>query len=131
MHLISNCRFVDRDMVVRYHWGQGVGHLYSRDHSSSDPSVIWKNGKRTIDIELERDDGANLEDVGLELSAGSSQAMKGQDNSLLGQGEGEANDDDDDDDRSQEYCSDEDETGGIEPNEQEEEELLGFDEMYG
>src|SRR5277367_2744753 len=104
MHLISDCRFVDRDMVVRYHWGQGVGHLYSRDHSSSDPSVIWKNDKRTTDNELERDDGANLEDVGLELSA------EGQDNSLPGRGEDEANDDDgdgddNDDNRSQEYRS--------------------------
>ena len=23
------CRFVDRDMMMRYHWGQGVGHLYA------------------------------------------------------------------------------------------------------
>jgi hypothetical protein len=22
-------RFVDRDMVMRYHWGMGVGHVYS------------------------------------------------------------------------------------------------------
>lgn len=24
-------RFVDRDMVMRYHWGLGVGHIYSHD----------------------------------------------------------------------------------------------------
>jgi len=28
------CRFVDRDMVMRYHWGLGIGHLYSRMGSS-------------------------------------------------------------------------------------------------
>ena len=27
-------RFVDRDMVMRYHWGLGVGHVYSH-HSGS------------------------------------------------------------------------------------------------
>jgi hypothetical protein len=25
-------RFVDRDMVMRYHWGLGVGHIYSHGH---------------------------------------------------------------------------------------------------
>lgn len=23
------CRFVDRDMLMRYHWGLGIGHYYS------------------------------------------------------------------------------------------------------
>jgi hypothetical protein len=27
-------RFVDRDMVMRYHWGLGIGHVYSH-HSGS------------------------------------------------------------------------------------------------
>jgi hypothetical protein len=30
------CRFVDRDMVMRYHWGLGVGHIYS--HHSGSPT---------------------------------------------------------------------------------------------
>jgi hypothetical protein len=32
-------RFVDRDMVVRYHWGFGVGHVYSR----------WQGANRTAE----------------------------------------------------------------------------------
>lgn len=30
-------RFVDRDMVMRYYWGLGVGHIYS--HTSASPSI--------------------------------------------------------------------------------------------
>ncbi|KIK25266.1 hypothetical protein PISMIDRAFT_43715, partial [Pisolithus microcarpus 441] len=26
-------RFADRDMLLRYHWGLGVGHMYSHVHS--------------------------------------------------------------------------------------------------
>jgi hypothetical protein len=29
------CRFVDRDMVMRYHWGLGVGHVYGHHPRSS------------------------------------------------------------------------------------------------
>lgn len=29
-------RFVDRDMLVRFHWGLGVGHTYSHAPSSED-----------------------------------------------------------------------------------------------
>lgn len=31
-------RFVDRDMLLRYHWGLGVGHTYSHIPSSTDES---------------------------------------------------------------------------------------------
>jgi hypothetical protein len=27
--LIQFLRFVDRDMLMRYHWGMGIGHVYS------------------------------------------------------------------------------------------------------
>ena len=29
-------RFVDRDMLLRYHWGLGVGHVYSHVRESSE-----------------------------------------------------------------------------------------------
>ncbi|KAF8063262.1 hypothetical protein FPV67DRAFT_1563422 [Lyophyllum atratum] len=31
-------RFVDRDMVMRYHWGLGVGHVYSRQATQAPPT---------------------------------------------------------------------------------------------
>ena len=33
-----NISFVDRDMVMRYHWGLGVGHVYSHSDAPSDGS---------------------------------------------------------------------------------------------
>lgn len=33
--LILTCvRFADRDMLMRYHWGLGIGHIYSDEHYS-------------------------------------------------------------------------------------------------
>lgn len=37
-------RFVDRDMVMRYHWGLGVGHIYSRRNSSTPPTTAQSDG---------------------------------------------------------------------------------------
>ena len=31
-------RFVDRDMLMRYHWGLGVGHTYSHVSDHSEPN---------------------------------------------------------------------------------------------
>src|ERR1700722_2291156 len=31
------CRFVDRDMMMRYHWGLAVGHTYGHRLSESNP----------------------------------------------------------------------------------------------
>jgi hypothetical protein len=32
-------RFVDRDMVMRYYWGMGVGHAYSHEQTAFDPTA--------------------------------------------------------------------------------------------
>jgi len=32
-------RFVDRDMLMRYHWGLGVGHIYSHVQRANGPSA--------------------------------------------------------------------------------------------
>lgn len=34
-------RFVDRDMLMRFHWGLAVGHVYAHGLPSLDPSVRW------------------------------------------------------------------------------------------
>ena len=33
--MVAVCRFVDHDMMMRYHWGHGVGHMYA--FTESDP----------------------------------------------------------------------------------------------
>lgn len=34
LHRLTEIRFVDRDMIMRYHWGLGIGHLYSHGQSA-------------------------------------------------------------------------------------------------
>ena len=48
MHL----RFVDRDMLMRYHWGYGVGHTYShfrRDSNSDSESLLGQAASQDCD----------------------------------------------------------------------------------
>ena len=33
-------RFVDRDMVMRYYWGMGVGHAYSHEQTAIVPTAL-------------------------------------------------------------------------------------------
>ena len=47
-------RFVDRDMVMQYHWGLGVGHVYA--HNRRVEIGIPR------DRDLERDEQANNQD---------------------------------------------------------------------
>ena len=47
IHLLTIVqRFVDRDMLLRYYWGLGVGHTYShaRDHSEHNDESIMPQG---------------------------------------------------------------------------------------
>jgi hypothetical protein len=30
--ILTRVRFADRDMLMRYHWGLGIGHVYSHGH---------------------------------------------------------------------------------------------------
>jgi len=46
IYLLNCCSFVDRDMVVRYHWGHGIRHTYS--HQS-------QRIQKTNDADLEKD----------------------------------------------------------------------------
>jgi hypothetical protein len=50
-------RFVDRDMVMRYHWGLGVGHVYSHHSGSGSYSNTTTN---TEQGGLEDNRGSNI-----------------------------------------------------------------------
>lgn len=50
---LTAIRFVDRDMLMRFHWGLAVGHAYTHGCSLSDPSVIWASNS---DLPGEHDD---------------------------------------------------------------------------
>ena len=54
-------RFVDRDMMMRYHWGIGIGHVYSQPNSGSDADGAFElnnqlnMGEPTIQGDLEEE----------------------------------------------------------------------------
>ena len=39
LNLIVLCSFVDRDMLMRYHWGLGIGHRYAHTTASIDSQL--------------------------------------------------------------------------------------------
>ena len=60
-------RFVDRDMLMRYHWGLGVGHTYShvRDHSEHTDKSIVPQGVHAQNLH----DGDTLDHISSNASA--------------------------------------------------------------
>lgn len=51
-------RFVDRDMLMRYHWSLGIGHAYSHVDNSVQPesTLAHKDHRTLLD---ENDDGSD------------------------------------------------------------------------
>ena len=37
--------FVDRDMVMRFHWGLGVGHAYTHQQLCTNAAVVWNSSE--------------------------------------------------------------------------------------
>ena len=65
--MVAVCRFVDRDMMMRYHWGYGVGHSYTFasdlgqencQQLVDDNDGDIGNGEKTCDT-AEADDGTS------------------------------------------------------------------------
>lgn len=60
--------FVDRDMLIRYHWGLGVGHSYAWEHkqketvSTAEPEPFFRDVERTSEQDF--DDLPEEHDVG-------------------------------------------------------------------
>jgi hypothetical protein len=49
-------RFVDRDMVMRYHWGLGVGHLYAHCYGNPPQPCALNTATATVQQEEENAD---------------------------------------------------------------------------
>ena len=53
--MVAVCRFIDRDMMMRYHWGRGVGHIYAFTSDLGQEKLVGDNdgdigdGKKTCD----------------------------------------------------------------------------------
>jgi len=61
-----DCRFADRDMVMRYHWGLAIGHTYTHA-AAADGSVVHvstaDSGTHEDDLALESDPASMPVDV--------------------------------------------------------------------
>src|SRR5712664_2190613 len=110
--LIASIRFVDRDMLMRFHWGLAVGHVYAHQQPCTDPSVIWDESRSTL-----REDTISPNEKEMEDNAIGSDP--GADNS------GSESDDDDYE------PSDEDSEDDSEDESEDNEDLLDTEEMYG
>lgn len=51
-------RFADRDMIMRYHWGLAVGHVYSHNQNESTPSPSAQAPTTTTTPNLEPEPSA-------------------------------------------------------------------------
>jgi len=135
MYSLSRCRFVDCDMVLRYHWSEGVGHLYAHHRSSSDPSVTWKNGARTANNEPEHDGNSRPSYAGRESTTLSQESPLHRTGSPMMEGRAHDNSGSEGSEAGDDVClsqeSSSDETAvSVDMDDLGEAELLGFDEMY-
>jgi len=92
--------FVDRDMLMRFHWGLAVGHVYTHQQPCANGSVVWGNSGQDLqsrngpeDPEVSRMD----EDIIGSGTDGS--GSESDDDDYESSEEGEEDNDDDDDER--------------------------------
>jgi len=102
-------RFVDRDMLMRYHIGLGVGHTYAQFQSSDQPTTYGQSGE-------EEDSGTVFD--GMKISDRSSDESSASDGTT---------DEDGDEDWDEDVDGDKDEDDHSEGSD---EELAALDEMY-
>jgi hypothetical protein len=58
--LVHDCRFADRDMAMRYHWGYGVGHTYARRNQNMETSSQTQTDQSMSDSDMQDDNRASL-----------------------------------------------------------------------
>jgi hypothetical protein len=107
-------------MLMRFHWGLGVGHVYTHQHLCTNQAVVWRksNSDSSQSCPLRNDGPESSDQMG--MGEGVIDSSMGTDNSgsesddsdyKLSEGDDESSDGDDDDD--------------------DDEHLMGVDEMYG
>jgi hypothetical protein len=123
-------RFVDRDMIMRYHWGLAIGHTYMHGDSQVDPSSSTEGASHMDEDEDMDADGLAM--IAENEEGGESAAVLEND-----EDDGSAampeNEEGTDDECGRNCCDEEDgsDLGDEEERSQDDEELLSLDEMYG
>jgi hypothetical protein len=127
---LTATRFVDRDMLMRFHWGLAVGHVYTHDTRVSDPSVVWTSNGELPEADDPPQDDPPSNDSNPPPCTDSSidRRQGGNDEDSACEGDGHDSGDGEEPDLP---------VGGLgsdsENSERQEgeEDLLAFDEMYG
>ncbi|KAJ3531757.1 hypothetical protein NMY22_g8020 [Coprinellus aureogranulatus] len=88
-------RFVDRDMLMRYHWGLGIGHLYSHE-DAPDAVRAPSSESEEDDADTEQSDGLGQDMSSEEDSDGSQYTLQDREDELAGGEELDGSDDEDD-----------------------------------
>lgn len=112
-------------MLMRYHWGIGIGHIYSHDSptaSADDSSELSLDECSEEEAEVELKDEGNLKEINLEVEIGEAQDK---DNEAAG-GE-DSGDDDAEGGEDLEPLSSDDENWESDDSDAT---LLAMDEMY-
>ena len=103
-------RFVDRDMLMRFHWGLGIGHVYTHQQHCTNTAVVWYNPDSDSDRgDPSGNDPDSLEPTGND-GAGTDGSISDSDDGDYELSEGDGDDESSDDD---DEC------------------LLDMDEMFG
>lgn len=134
-------RFVDRDMVMRYHWGLAIGHVYTHRQRSTHAGVSWPgidvySKRRTATPPVDPQIEPRLEKEQREGNGESMVDIDGNGGENGGDGDGSEDDDKVQDDiGTDDEWEDEDgwtESDGDDDSEwSNERDLLDLDEMYG
>jgi hypothetical protein len=103
---LNDDSFVDRDMVMRYHWGLAIGHPYAHkpsqscDPNNAEESSAGNTGPSTDHAEIEGiDDLHGDSDVYKDIQVDEAEEE--------GDEEGDDDDDDDDSDGKEDYVDEE------------------------
>ncbi|RDB29792.1 hypothetical protein Hypma_014062 [Hypsizygus marmoreus] len=103
-------RFVDRDMLMRFHWGLGVGHMYTRGQRATTASAVTRQPVSSDDLEMDNlDDDLEVNEINNSVIQDLQASVNNDDHGVVDEGapvngEGEEGDggDDDEGDNEQE-----------------------------
>jgi hypothetical protein len=115
----SRISFVDRDMVMRYYWGLGIGHIYSHHQDSVWEKPSQHDSSSTDDSCSAHKYSSDDENSFKEKDSADDESLKSDENAHDLQGD---------------QCDDSDSSDsgeGFACNPSDEESLLAFDAMYG
>ena len=118
-------RFADRDMMMRYHWGIGIGHMYAHGHIST-AQALPESILNSAQAAPNQDHGENWNEMGGYGGYEGSRSNSDSDDSELGMDDPEGPSLD----GSSESGSDKDGAPYDDQSQDDDEEFLEFNDMY-